>query len=47
MLTITFGTRTDSTTDPLTESALALAIEFNDLTGKSELPYFEKVGPSN
>jgi hypothetical protein len=47
MLTITFGTRTDSTADPLTESALALAIEFNDLTGKSELPYFGKVGPSN
>jgi cytochrome P450 len=33
MLTITFATRTDSTTDPLTERALALAIEFNDLTG--------------
>jgi hypothetical protein len=39
MLTITFGTRTDSTVDPLTESALALATEFNDLTGKSDLPY--------
>jgi hypothetical protein len=40
MLTITFGTRTDSTADPLTESALALATEFNDLTGKSVFPYF-------
>ncbi len=34
MLTITFGTRTDSTLDPLTERALALATEFMDLTGK-------------
>jgi cytochrome P450 len=34
MLTVTFGTRTDSTADPLTESALALATEFMDLTGK-------------
>ncbi|KAI0284698.1 cytochrome P450 [Russula aff. rugulosa BPL654] len=33
MLTITFGTRTDSTTDPLTESALSLATEFMHLTG--------------
>jgi hypothetical protein len=34
MLTVSFGTRTDSTADPLTESALALATEFMDLTGK-------------
>ena len=33
MLTITFATRTDSTSDPLTERALALATEFMDLTG--------------
>ncbi|KAH9991557.1 cytochrome P450 [Russula vinacea] len=33
MLTVSFGTRTDSTADPLTESALALATEFMDLTG--------------
>jgi hypothetical protein len=35
MLTISFGTRTDSTVDPLTEHALALATEFMDLTGKT------------
>ena len=33
MLTISFGTRTDSTIDPLTERALAMATEFMDLTG--------------
>ncbi|KAH9991551.1 cytochrome P450 [Russula vinacea] len=33
MLTVSFGTRTDSTADPLTESALALATEFMGLTG--------------
>ncbi|KAH9174756.1 cytochrome P450 [Lactarius sanguifluus] len=33
MLTISFATRTDSTLDPLTERALALATEFMDLTG--------------
>jgi hypothetical protein len=33
MLTISFGTRTDSTTDPLVEQALTLAMEFMDLTG--------------
>jgi len=33
MLTITFATRTDSTLDPLTDCALALATEFMDLTG--------------
>jgi hypothetical protein len=37
MLTISFGTRTDSTIDPLTERALALAAEFMDLTGKNYL----------
>ena len=37
MLTVSFGTRTDSTADPLTESALALATEFMDLTSKSVL----------
>ena len=42
MLTVSFATRTDSTVDPLTERALALATEFMDLTGKvfvSSLPY--------
>jgi hypothetical protein len=34
MLTVSFATRTDSTLDPLTERALALATEFMDLTGK-------------
>jgi hypothetical protein len=34
MLTISFATRTDSTSDPLTERALALATEFMDLTGE-------------
>ncbi|KAG6855886.1 hypothetical protein H0H87_009709 [Tephrocybe sp. NHM501043] len=33
MLIVSFATRTDSTADPLTESALALAMEFMDLTG--------------
>ncbi|TCD64999.1 hypothetical protein EIP91_003367 [Steccherinum ochraceum] len=33
MLTISFGTRTDSTTDPLVEPALHMAMEFMDLTG--------------
>lgn len=34
MLTISFGTRTNSITDPLVQRALALAMEFMDLTGK-------------
>jgi hypothetical protein len=38
MLTVSFGTRTDSTADPLTESALALATEFMDLTGNLFYP---------
>ncbi|KAI0064977.1 cytochrome P450 [Artomyces pyxidatus] len=33
MLSISFATRTDSTSDPLVERALALATEFMDLTG--------------
>ncbi|KAG6909248.1 hypothetical protein DXG01_001430 [Tephrocybe rancida] len=33
MLIVSFATRTDSTADPLTEQALALAMEFMDLTG--------------
>ncbi len=33
MLTISFGTRTDSTSDPLVERALEMAMEFMDLTG--------------
>jgi cytochrome P450 len=37
MLTITFATRTDSTLDPLTERALAIASEFMDLTGDCDL----------
>lgn len=37
MLTVSFATRTDSTMDPLTERALALATEFMDLTGKRKI----------
>ncbi|KAF8521209.1 cytochrome P450 [Hysterangium stoloniferum] len=33
MLTISFGTRTDTSSDPLVERALNLAMEFMDLTG--------------
>jgi len=33
MLTISFGTRTDTASDPLVERALAMAMEFMDLTG--------------
>ena len=40
MLTISFGTRTDSTADPLTERALSLATEFMDLTGTIVFLYF-------
>jgi hypothetical protein len=47
MLTVSFGTRTDSTADPLTESALALANEFMDLTSKFVLPFFRSSGPVN
>jgi len=34
MLIISFGMRTDSSTDPLVEKALELAMEFMDLTGQ-------------
>ena len=37
MLMISFATRTDSTLDPLTERALALAKEFMELTGRFTL----------
>jgi len=40
MLAISFATRTDSTIDPLTERALALATEFMDLTGKKKSFFF-------
>lgn len=33
MLAMSIGTRTVSTNDPLIEKTLALALEFNDLTG--------------
>jgi hypothetical protein len=33
MLVVSFGTRTDSTSDPFVERALALAFEFMELTG--------------
>ena len=33
MLTLSFATRTDSTADPLIQRVLAMAMEFNDLTG--------------
>ena len=35
MLTISFGSRTDSTRDPLVERALSLATEFMDLSGRT------------
>lgn len=33
MLTLSFGTRTDTATDPLVEKAILMAMEFMDLTG--------------
>jgi hypothetical protein len=39
MLTISFGSRTDSTLDPLVERALSLATEFMNLTGKIPPPH--------
>jgi hypothetical protein len=35
MLTISFGSRTDSTLDPLVERAVSLAAEYMDLSGRS------------
>jgi hypothetical protein len=35
MLMISFATRTDSTLDPLTERAMAIAKEFMNLAGKN------------
>lgn len=40
MLTISFGTRTDTASDPLVEKALAMAMEFMDLTGIVFLPAY-------
>jgi hypothetical protein len=34
MLTLSFAMRTDSTSDPLIERILSMAMEFNDLTGE-------------
>lgn len=39
MLTISFGTRTDTATDPLVEKVLAMAMDFMDLTGNVFLPH--------
>jgi hypothetical protein len=39
MLTISFGSRTDSTLDPLVERALSLATEFMNLSGKFPPPH--------
>jgi hypothetical protein len=39
MLTISFGSRTDSTLDPLVERALSLATEFMNLSGKISPPH--------
>lgn len=36
MLTVAFATRTDSTSDPLIKRILAMAMEFNDLTGEPQ-----------
>ena len=38
MLTIAFATRTDSILDPLTERALALTMEFMELSGRFTYP---------
>ena len=37
MLTVSFATRTGSTSDPLVERALSLATEFMALSGRSPL----------
>jgi hypothetical protein len=41
MLIISFGTRTDSTVDPLVERATSLATEYMDLTGKLPPPQLD------
>ena len=46
MLTISFATRTDSTLDPLTDRALALATEFMDLTGDYYFDFTRRLRPS-
>ena len=38
MLTISFGSRTDSTHDPLVERALSLATEYMELSGTGRFP---------
>ena len=45
MLTISFGSRTDSTLDPLVERALSLATEYMDLTGKFPPPHLDRSNP--
>ena len=42
MLTISFGSRTDSTVDPLVERALSLATEFMDLSGIFLVPRLDR-----
>ena len=42
MLTVSFATRTNSTSDPLAERALFLATEFMDLTGRFSSHCFGK-----
>ncbi len=41
MLAMSIGTRTMSTNDPLIEKTLAVALEFNDLTGKSPPGWYD------
>jgi hypothetical protein len=45
MLTVSFATRTGSTSDPLIERALSLATEFMDLTGGFSSHYFGRSDP--
>ena len=45
MLTVSFATRTDSTSDPLVERALSLVTEFMDLSGISFSHYLSRSNP--
>ena len=40
MLTVSFATRTCSTSDPLIERAISLGVEFMDLAGRFSTHYF-------
>ena len=40
MLSISFGTRTNSAHDPLVKKAMEIGMEFMDLTGKYHMPHY-------